>query len=65
MAFGNPLQGIVKLMIGASPDLSQLKIDAEKGIGDAAQQIKRMTAMHASVAAGALIGMGTISVGLI
>ena len=65
MAVGNPLQGVVKLMIGASPDLSQLKIDAEKGIGDAAQQIKRMTAMHASVAAGALIGMGTISVGLI
>ena len=32
MAFGNPLQGVVKLMIGASPDLSQLKIDAEKGI---------------------------------
>ena len=65
MAFGNPLQGVVKLMIGASPDLSQLKIDADKGIGEAAQQIKKMTAMHASVAAGALIGMGTISVGLI
>jgi TP901 family phage tail tape measure protein len=65
MAFGKSLQGVVKLMIGASPDLSQLKIDADKGVGEAANQIKKMTAMHASIAAGALIGMGTISVGLI
>ena len=40
MAFGNPLQGVIKLMIGASPDLSQLKIDADRGVGEAAQQIK-------------------------
>jgi len=63
MAF-QPLQGVVKLMIGASPDLSQLKIEAEQGVADAGMAVKKMQALQASVTGGALIGLGTIAVGL-
>ena len=63
MAF-KPLQGVVKLMIGTTVDVKELKQDVDNNVKGAAQQMKKLHGVAASVTGASLVGIGAISVGL-
>ena len=59
-----PLQGVIKLMLGTTPDLSAIQAQADAGVKEASRGLKELQARSAAVTGGSLIAIGAISVGL-
>ena len=59
-----PLQGVIKLMIGTTPDLSAIQAQADAGVKEASRGLKELQARSAAVTGGSLIAITAISVGL-
>ena len=52
-----PLQGVIKLMIGTTPDLSAIQAQADAGVKEASRGLKELQARSAAVTGGSLIAI--------